>query len=46
MQEEHLGGAELRRFSSDGVDIAFIDAEPTVIVFVDRISFQMPSDGL
>jgi pimeloyl-ACP methyl ester carboxylesterase len=28
MQEEHLGGAELRRFSSDGVDIAFIDAEP------------------
>jgi pimeloyl-ACP methyl ester carboxylesterase len=28
MQEEHLGGAELRRFSSDGVDIAFIDAGP------------------
>jgi pimeloyl-ACP methyl ester carboxylesterase len=28
MQEEHLGGAELRRFSSDSVDIAFIDAEP------------------
>jgi pimeloyl-ACP methyl ester carboxylesterase len=28
MQEEHLGGAELRRFSSDGVDIAFIDVEP------------------
>jgi pimeloyl-ACP methyl ester carboxylesterase len=28
MQEEHLDGAELRRFSSDGVDIAFIDAEP------------------
>ena len=28
MQEEHFGGAELRRFSSDGVDIAFIDVEP------------------
>ena len=28
MQDEHIGGAELRRFSSDGVDIAFIDAEP------------------
>ena len=28
MQEEHLGGAELRRFSSDGVDIAFIDVKP------------------
>ena len=28
MQEEHLGGAELKRFSSDGVDIAFIDVEP------------------
>src|ERR1700727_3698084 len=28
MGQEHVGGAELRRFSSDGVDIAFIDAEP------------------
>ena len=28
MQDEHIGGAELRRFSSDGVDIAFIDVEP------------------
>jgi pimeloyl-ACP methyl ester carboxylesterase len=28
MQEEQLGGAELRRFSSDGVDIAFIDVKP------------------
>ena len=28
MQDEHIGGAELKRFSSDGVDIAFIDAEP------------------
>ena len=28
MQEEHFGGAEIRRFSSDGVDIAFIDAKP------------------
>jgi pimeloyl-ACP methyl ester carboxylesterase len=28
MQNEHGGGAELRRFSSDGVDIAFIDAKP------------------
>jgi pimeloyl-ACP methyl ester carboxylesterase len=28
MREEHIGGAELGRFSSDGVDIAFIDAEP------------------
>jgi pimeloyl-ACP methyl ester carboxylesterase len=28
MQDEHIGGAELRRFSSDGVEIAFIDAEP------------------
>jgi pimeloyl-ACP methyl ester carboxylesterase len=28
MQDEHTGGGELRRFSSDGVDIAFIDAKP------------------
>jgi pimeloyl-ACP methyl ester carboxylesterase len=28
MQEEQLGGGELRRFSSDGVDIAFIDVKP------------------
>jgi pimeloyl-ACP methyl ester carboxylesterase len=28
MQEEQLGGAELRHFSSDGVDIAFIDVKP------------------
>ena len=28
MRDEHIGGAELRRFSSDGVDIAFIDSEP------------------
>jgi pimeloyl-ACP methyl ester carboxylesterase len=28
MRDEHVGGAELRRFSSDGVDIAFIDARP------------------
>ena len=28
MRDEHVGGAELRRFSSDGVDIAFIDVEP------------------
>ena len=28
MRDEHGGGAELMRFSSDGVDIAFIDAEP------------------
>jgi pimeloyl-ACP methyl ester carboxylesterase len=28
MGQEHGGGAELRRFSSDGVDIAFIDARP------------------
>jgi pimeloyl-ACP methyl ester carboxylesterase len=28
MQEEQLGGVELRRFSSDGVDIAFIDVKP------------------
>jgi pimeloyl-ACP methyl ester carboxylesterase len=28
MGQEHVGGAELRRFSSDGVDIAFIDARP------------------
>src|ERR1700730_11022523 len=28
MPDEHSGGAELQRFSSDGVDIAFIDAEP------------------
>jgi pimeloyl-ACP methyl ester carboxylesterase len=28
MQDEHSGGVELRRFSSAGVDIAFIDAEP------------------
>jgi pimeloyl-ACP methyl ester carboxylesterase len=28
MGQEHGGGAELRRFSSDGVDIAFIDAKP------------------
>ena len=28
MQDEHGGGAELMRFSSDGVDIAFIDAKP------------------
>jgi len=28
MRDEHIGGAELMRFSSDGVDIAFIDAEP------------------
>jgi pimeloyl-ACP methyl ester carboxylesterase len=30
MRDEHGGGAELRRFSSDGVDIAFIDAKPLV----------------
>jgi pimeloyl-ACP methyl ester carboxylesterase len=28
MQDEHGGGVELQRFSSDGVDIAFIDAKP------------------
>jgi pimeloyl-ACP methyl ester carboxylesterase len=28
MQEEQLSGAELRRFSSDSVDIAFIDVKP------------------
>src|ERR1700685_2012122 len=28
MQDEHGGGAELMRFSSDGGDIAFIDAKP------------------
>jgi pimeloyl-ACP methyl ester carboxylesterase len=28
MEDEHGGGAELMRFSSDGVDIAFIDAKP------------------
>jgi pimeloyl-ACP methyl ester carboxylesterase len=28
MGQEHSGGVELRRFSSAGVDIAFIDAEP------------------
>jgi pimeloyl-ACP methyl ester carboxylesterase len=28
MSDEHIGAAELRRFSSDGVNIAFIDAEP------------------
>jgi pimeloyl-ACP methyl ester carboxylesterase len=28
MGDEHGGGAELMRFSSDGVDIAFIDAKP------------------
>ena len=28
MGQEHGGDAELRRFSSDGVDIAFIDAKP------------------
>jgi pimeloyl-ACP methyl ester carboxylesterase len=28
MRDEHIGVAELMRFSSDGVDIAFIDAEP------------------
>ena len=28
MRDEHIGGAELMRFSSDGVDIAFIDVEP------------------
>ena len=28
MRDEHIGGAELMRFSSDGVDIAFIDAGP------------------
>ena len=28
MRDEHIGGAELVRFSSDGVDIAIIDAEP------------------
>jgi pimeloyl-ACP methyl ester carboxylesterase len=28
MPDEHSGGAEIRRFSSDGVDIAFIDAKP------------------
>lgn len=28
MRDEHGGGAELKRFSSDGVDIAFIDAKP------------------
>jgi pimeloyl-ACP methyl ester carboxylesterase len=28
MRDEHIGGAELMRFSSDGVDIAFIDVKP------------------
>ncbi|HEY1780513.1 MAG TPA: alpha/beta fold hydrolase [Roseiarcus sp.] len=28
MRDEHGGGGELRRFSSDGVDIAFIDVAP------------------
>ena len=28
MPDEHTGGAEIRRFSSGGVDIAFIDAQP------------------
>jgi pimeloyl-ACP methyl ester carboxylesterase len=28
MPDEHFGGFDLRRFSSDGVDIAFIDAAP------------------
>src|SRR6202453_3122674 len=28
MEDEHGGGAELMRFSSDGVDIAFVDAKP------------------
>jgi pimeloyl-ACP methyl ester carboxylesterase len=28
MQDEHIGGAELRRFSSAGVEIAFIDVAP------------------
>ena len=28
MQDKRCGGAELRHFSSDGVDIAFIDARP------------------
>ena len=28
MRVGHIGGAELMRFSSDGVDIAFIDVEP------------------
>jgi pimeloyl-ACP methyl ester carboxylesterase len=28
MRDEHGGGAELMRFSSDGIDIAFIDAKP------------------
>ena len=28
MPDEHSGGAELQRFSSDGVDIAFIDVAP------------------
>ena len=28
MRDEHGGGAELMRFSSDGVDIAFMDAKP------------------
>ena len=28
MQDEHIGGAELRRFSSGGVEIAFIDVSP------------------
>ena len=28
MRDEHIGGVELKHFSSDGVDIAFIDAEP------------------
>ena len=28
MQDEHGGGAELMRFSSDGVDIAFIAPNP------------------
>jgi pimeloyl-ACP methyl ester carboxylesterase len=28
MPDEHFGASDLRRFSSDGVDIAFIDAAP------------------
>jgi pimeloyl-ACP methyl ester carboxylesterase len=28
MPDEHIGGAEITRFSSDGFDIAFIDADP------------------
>ena len=49
MQDEHGGGAELMRFSSDGVDIAFIDAksqgsdlnEPILLVHGFASSYRM-----